>query len=381
MKNQRRQKLFSVYPALLGAALLAGCGGGGGGSAPTYTLGGSITGFTNGQLQLQNNGGDTLTVSAGNSFQFKTALGTGKSYAVTITSQPANHNCVVSSDTGTVAAVNVDTIVIECNVVPTGYYSGKATLMSTTGATDEAAAIEIGNVHGMISDNRMMLMSQLNDTDDLTYLVYDGEIIVDGDSYSGTLAVYKDGLRLKVDDGNGVLVPVAVPVSGTIVGGSSIEGALSGSGVGNGTFTLAYAESNSQQASYARIQTTYDPYTFEGTWWGTTMGNQNPGGFAITSNPDERVVSTDIIYYPGVFRYCEYISSPMSSVTPVSGTALFAAEIELSRCNLSSTSEVNGVYSGLATLLSVGVMDNTLLLVYTDGQFSHFAEYKLVSFF
>jgi hypothetical protein len=86
--------------------LLAACGGGGGGSstpapASTYTVGGSITGLTSGTLILINNGGDALTVNANSStFTFATALATGASYAVTVSTQPSGLTCTISNGSG-----------------------------------------------------------------------------------------------------------------------------------------------------------------------------------------------------------------------------------------------------------------------------------------
>jgi hypothetical protein len=51
----------------------------------TYTVGGSVNGLPIGQsLHLNDNGGDTVSVSANGPFQFPTALGSGGAYSVTI---------------------------------------------------------------------------------------------------------------------------------------------------------------------------------------------------------------------------------------------------------------------------------------------------------
>jgi hypothetical protein len=59
---------FIYYPirncflAAAFAVMLVSCGGGS--SAPTYTVGGTVSGLTSGSLVLKNNNGDDLTISA-----------------------------------------------------------------------------------------------------------------------------------------------------------------------------------------------------------------------------------------------------------------------------------------------------------------------------
>jgi sugar lactone lactonase YvrE len=84
------------------------------GAAPTYTIGGSVTGLTEEGLTLDDNGGDTLTVNSGAStFTFATALASGAAYDVTVASQPLGENCTASANTGT-ASANVTSVAIAC---------------------------------------------------------------------------------------------------------------------------------------------------------------------------------------------------------------------------------------------------------------------------
>jgi 6-phosphogluconolactonase (cycloisomerase 2 family) len=110
------------------AALLLGCGGGGGGGAaggggggasPSYTIGGTVTGLSGAGLQLQNNGGDTLSLSANGNFSFPTAEKAGATYSVTILSQPVTQEvCTVGSGSGAVGSSNVTGISVSC--IPMG---------------------------------------------------------------------------------------------------------------------------------------------------------------------------------------------------------------------------------------------------------------------
>jgi sugar lactone lactonase YvrE len=104
--------------------MLAACGGGGGGGGysggggttggTTYTIGGTISGLSAGGLMLNDNGGDTLTVSSGaTSFMFTTPVASGAAYDVTVNTQPTGETCTATANTGT-AMANVTSVVITC---------------------------------------------------------------------------------------------------------------------------------------------------------------------------------------------------------------------------------------------------------------------------
>lgn len=118
---------------------LAACGGGGGGSpgffsmvaqppaeqppvppqpAPSYTVGGSVSGLA-GTLVLQNNGGDDLAVSSDGSIRFATRLADGDSYLVTVKSAPTSpkQSCNVTNASGTVNGAAIDNVSVVCSNV------------------------------------------------------------------------------------------------------------------------------------------------------------------------------------------------------------------------------------------------------------------------
>ena len=107
-------------------ALMAGCGGGGGGgdagggSAPTFAIGGSVSGLS-GTVVLQNNGGDNLSVSVNGTFTFSAVLADGASYSVAVLTQPAGQICSVANGAGTVSSANVTNMTVVCaNVYTVG---------------------------------------------------------------------------------------------------------------------------------------------------------------------------------------------------------------------------------------------------------------------
>jgi len=81
-----------------------------------YTVGGTVTGLSGQGLMLQNNGGDSLSVSANGSFTFNALLLPGNSYDVVVTSQPSSptQTCAVSRGIGTVSSANVASISVVC---------------------------------------------------------------------------------------------------------------------------------------------------------------------------------------------------------------------------------------------------------------------------
>jgi DNA-binding beta-propeller fold protein YncE len=81
-----------------------------------FTVGGTVSGLNAGNsLVLQDNGGDTLTVSANGSFTFPTALANGATYAVTILTQPTGQTCTVTNGNGIINNTNVINVTISCS--------------------------------------------------------------------------------------------------------------------------------------------------------------------------------------------------------------------------------------------------------------------------
>src|SRR6202012_5036724 len=74
-------------------------------SAPTYSVGGTVSGLT-GTVVLQDNGADNLSVTANGTFTFPTKLVSGSAYSVTVLTQPSGQTCTVSGGTGTVGSAN-----------------------------------------------------------------------------------------------------------------------------------------------------------------------------------------------------------------------------------------------------------------------------------
>ena len=110
-------------------------------TSATYTIGGTVSGLTGTGLQLQDNGGNTLSVTANGSFTFSTKLPSGSTYDVTVSSQPTGQTCTPTNNTGTVGSSNVTSVVVTCSsatytisVAVTGL-TGSVELQDDQGAT------------------------------------------------------------------------------------------------------------------------------------------------------------------------------------------------------------------------------------------------------
>ena len=92
---------------------LAGSWSGGTAAGSTFTVGGTVSGLS-GSVVLQDNGGDSLSVSASGSFTFATALADGSAYSVSVATYPAGQTCTVSDGAGTISGASVTSVSVAC---------------------------------------------------------------------------------------------------------------------------------------------------------------------------------------------------------------------------------------------------------------------------
>jgi len=100
--------------------------------AAMYTIGGTVTGLQSGNITLQNNGADTLSVSSNGNFTFAAALQPGEAYHVSISATPSGHICNITREYGLVGS-NITDVAVICNTaafsvggVLTGLQTGKS---------------------------------------------------------------------------------------------------------------------------------------------------------------------------------------------------------------------------------------------------------------
>jgi N-acetylneuraminic acid mutarotase len=81
-----------------------------------YSIGGSLTGLlANNSVILQDNGGNSTTLSANGSYTFSGQIASASPYAVTVSTQPPGQTCAVTNGTGTVISGNVSNANVACS--------------------------------------------------------------------------------------------------------------------------------------------------------------------------------------------------------------------------------------------------------------------------
>jgi hypothetical protein len=117
-----RRRMMRHAFAVLTALLLGGCGGGGGNdaAAPSYTIGGTVTGLAGQGLVLRNSNGDNLPVSTSGYFTFPVALSSGDSYAVIVATQPSmpTQTCAVIDGSGVAGTADIGDVSVVCATGP-----------------------------------------------------------------------------------------------------------------------------------------------------------------------------------------------------------------------------------------------------------------------
>ena len=117
-------------------------------SLGTLSIGGSVSGYAGGTgFSLQNNGGDSLTITKNGAFTFATLIPVNAGYNVTVSGQPAgpNQTCTVSFGKGT-ATANVTNISVVC---PAVFHAINVTVVGVLGTS---GAMQLQNNGG---DNLM----------------------------------------------------------------------------------------------------------------------------------------------------------------------------------------------------------------------------------
>ena len=163
--------------------------------AITHTVGGTVSGLADGvSIVLQNNGGDSLTVSSNSTFAFATAIAEGSSYSVSIGTQPSYQGCSVSAGSGTVASANVTSVVVHCPLVQVLWTFG----FGADGADPQSAPIlgSDGNFYGTTQYGGLI------DAGAVYSLTAAGSESVVASFASGTASQGPIGALIQASDGN-----------------------------------------------------------------------------------------------------------------------------------------------------------------------------------
>lgn len=85
-----------------------------------YTISGTLTSLNGGDLVLQNNGTDNISLSANGDFIFATAINDGSGYDITVFSPPSVNNqvCEISNNSGILSGSNISDVAVVCSKNP-----------------------------------------------------------------------------------------------------------------------------------------------------------------------------------------------------------------------------------------------------------------------
>jgi hypothetical protein len=153
MMNVRNVLIGLIASAVL-AGIVVSCGGGSGGydntpaaAAPTYTVGGNITGNTV-PVTLKLNGGNDTPMAAAGAFTFSTALANDSPFNVQVVD--ASDRCTVSNGAGKINAANITNVAVTCGAQAAQMVVRSAIL---NGAQQNPAVVTNGKgVGGVIVD-------------------------------------------------------------------------------------------------------------------------------------------------------------------------------------------------------------------------------------
>jgi 6-phosphogluconolactonase (cycloisomerase 2 family) len=121
-----------------------------------FTIGGSVSGLSGTGLKIQNNAGDTLSVTQNGSFTFATSISSGANYAISVSTSPVNpiQQCALTNGTGTVGNANVTNATLDCKTqnprvaFSLNYYGGSSNAYLTDAASGQLrlrSVIKAGN--------------------------------------------------------------------------------------------------------------------------------------------------------------------------------------------------------------------------------------------
>jgi hypothetical protein len=152
----------------------------------TYTIAGTVSGLTGTDLVLQNNGADSLSITANGSFTFSTAIADGEAYDVTVKNNPTGQFCRIDNSAGAVAGGNVTNVAVTCS-------SSDFTWVQD--AYLKASNAESGDYFGLsvaISGSTIVVGAYQEDSSQTTITNTDGTASSDNSaSNSGAVYVFK----------------------------------------------------------------------------------------------------------------------------------------------------------------------------------------------
>jgi len=369
IKNNILSRIFNSVFILVLISVLNACGGGGGGTpAPTATISDvSVTEGNSGTTDLVFTVSLTAAAGGNATVNYATSDGTavaGQDYTaasgtLTVPSGATSATITVTVNTDTnyeadetlsmtlsgpsnlalgTASAATGTITNDDNANPKGYFTGTATVNTST---------TISDLIGLAYNQRLLLFSRTG----VSNVLYDIDLgIITNTSYSGTANVYENGSNTQ-----------SITVTGT-TNDAQITGTFSGgSGLASGSFDILFDISNNRGAAQVRIQTAPEPL-WTGSVFGIDVANgnfsNNTGNSYTGSDTDgQRCGYTGNYGLPG-----SDINIYTLSHNIIDGT--------FGTCTYASTTPL---HTGFASIIDTSTTDDTLVYAFANGNTALFA--------
>ena len=218
--------MFLGVAFLLAAAGCGGGGGGGGGNSDGFTVGGTVSGLTEGSsIVLQLNGANDLTVAGDPdgivTFAFPNELKTGEAYAVTVQTPPAGvgHFWSVANASGTIAGASVTDVRVNGQLDGT-FGENLDGIVTSNGAAGFAGA-DIGRAMAIDGDGNILVVGEserASGNSDMTIWRYDATGSLDVSFGDGGTATYNGD-----ENGDDIGYAIALDGSGNILVAGMID--------------------------------------------------------------------------------------------------------------------------------------------------------------
>ena len=352
--------LFSTFIFIGLVFGVQACGGGGGtsNSAPTASSV-SITDDNGGSLVVGDNLTGNYTYADTNGDVEGTSTYRWLRGGVAISGATATTYTLVTADigesisfevtpiaaTGAVIGSLVVSSAMVLNANPTGYYTGTVTVKQSDNTTD----LTISDAQILINGNRIMIMS------DAQVVVYDGQMTINGNDFSASMTIYKNG---KIPAG----ALGTTSLSGTIDQGTQLRGDFTGTELGNGSFISTYSTLNNTASAAATIEV---DSTSNG--WDCLINEAvNLFNLGIDNVGVIRTAGNNLV--SSVLEDCNIDGT----ITPISGTGLYLINVtSVTSCLNDAVNSVNtGAYTGFAITKEIDNPNDRLVFTMTNGTYS-----------
>ena len=218
--------MFLGVAFLLAAAGCGGGGGGGGGNSDEFTVGGTVSGLTEGSsIVLTLNGANDLTVAGDPdgivTFAFPDELENGDEYAVTVGTPPAGvgHFWSVANASGTIAGASVTDVRVNGQLDGT-FGENLDGIVTSNGAAGFAGA-DIGRAMAIDGDGNILVVGEserASGNSDMTIWRYDATGSLDVSFGDGGTATYNGD-----ENGDDIGYAIALDGSGNILVAGMID--------------------------------------------------------------------------------------------------------------------------------------------------------------